>query len=53
LAHDFGIRILEDIASAHLDVALTGHDPQSRLRAEIDELAAEVALVLWDTLIQG
>lgn len=33
-------------------MALAGHDPQSRLRAEIDQLAAEVTLVLRNALIQ-
>lgn len=33
-------------------MALSGHDPQGRLRAEVDQLATEVTLVLRNALIE-
>ena len=37
--------------SPNLDMALAREDPESWLRAEIDELASEIALVLWNILV--
>jgi hypothetical protein len=39
--------------SSNLDMALAREDPKSRLGAEIDELASEIALVLRNILVQG
>jgi hypothetical protein len=52
LTHDLGIRILENVITADLNMALSRHNPQSRLRAEVDQLATEVTLVLRNTLIK-
>ena len=53
LAHNLCIRVLEDMRSANLDVALARQNPQSWLRTEVDQLPPEVTLVLWYVLVQG
>jgi hypothetical protein len=53
LAHNLCIRVLEDMRSANLDVALARQNSQSGLRTEIDQLSPEVTLVLWHVLVQG
>lgn len=40
------------MAATNLDVALARRRAERRLRAEVDELAAEVALVLRDVLVE-
>jgi hypothetical protein len=52
LAHDLGVAVLEDVRAADLDVALSGRWAQGGLRAEVDELASEIALVLGDVLVE-
>lgn len=52
LAHDLGVAVLEDVRAADLDVALAGRRTEGGLRAEVDELAAEVALVLRHVLVE-
>ena len=39
--------------TADLDVALSRENAECWLRPEIDQLAAEIAFVLWHVLVQG
>lgn len=52
LAHDLGIRILENMRSSNFDVALARKNTQCRLRSEVDEFPSEVTLVLRNILIE-
>lgn len=52
LPHHFGVRVLENVISANLDVALSGKNPERWLRSEVNELASKVTLVLRHILIQ-
>jgi hypothetical protein len=45
------VRILEDVRPANFDMTLTRKDAKCRLRAEVDELASEVTLVLRHVLV--
>jgi len=53
LPHDLYIAILEDVISPNFDLAIAGLRAERWLTSEIDELSSEIALVLWDVLIQG
>jgi len=46
LTHDLMVRILEDVRSPDLDVTLPTNDAEGGLRAEVDQLATEITLVL-------
>lgn len=52
LSHDLVVRVLEDMTSADLNVALAGNNPQCRLGPEVDQLPPEITLVLRHVLIQ-
>jgi len=52
LAHDLVVGVFEDVGTSDLDVALSGHDAECWLRSEVDQLAAEVTLVLRDILVE-
>src|SRR5258708_9553115 len=52
LAHNLLVRILEDIIPSDLNVHIPIATAHSWLRAEVDQLAAEIALVLWDCGIE-
>ena len=52
LSHDLGIRVLEDMRTANLNMALSGKNAQRRLRSKVDQLASEISLVLWHVLIE-
>jgi hypothetical protein len=52
LPHDLVVRVLEDMRPPNLDVALPTNNAQCWLRSEVDELAAEVTLVLRHVLIE-
>lgn len=52
LSHNFGVCVLENMATSHFDVALTRDRTERRLRAEVNKLATEVALVLRHVLVQ-
>lgn len=52
LSHNFVVRVLEDMGSPNLDVALATDNAQRWLRSEVDKLATEVTLVLWHVLVE-
>lgn len=52
LSHDLGIRVLEDVRAADLDMALSGENAERWLRSKVDQLAPEISLVLWHVLIE-
>lgn len=52
LAHNLMIRVLENVRSPDLDVALTRHNPQCGLRPEVDQFPPKVTLVLRHVLVQ-
>jgi hypothetical protein len=52
LSHDLGVRILEDMSTPDLHMALSGQDPQSGLGSEVDQFPSEVTLVLRHVLVE-
>ena len=52
LPHNLVVRVLENMRSPNLDVALATNDAKCWLRSKVNELAAEIALVLWYILVQ-
>jgi hypothetical protein len=53
LAHNLMVRVFEDMRSPDLDMALPTDNAEGGLRAEVDELATEITLVLRHVLVQG
>lgn len=52
LAHDLGVAVLEDVVTPDLDLTVAGLVAHCGLAAEVDELPAEVTLVLRHVGIQ-
>jgi hypothetical protein len=46
LAHDFGIAVLKYVVASNFDLTISGLGTHRRLRTEVDQLSAEIALVL-------
>ena len=51
--HYIGITVFEDMILSNFDLAVAQLAPHHGLRAEINQLAMEVMLVLWYVLIKG
>jgi hypothetical protein len=52
LSHNLVVRVLENMRSPNLDVTLATNNAQCWLRSEVNELATEIALVLWYILVE-
>src|SRR6266702_6134409 len=52
LAHDLGIAVLKYVVTPNFDLAIAWLRTHRRLRTEVDQLAAEIALVLRHVCIE-
>ena len=52
LAHHLCVGILKDIISSDFNMHIPSRTTHSWLRAEVNQLAAEIALVLWNVGVE-